>query len=104
MRQSDIKTDDEVIQAKHMTTKRNLTRLLTEEFPMSVGIELAKRHNLVVFKPSFFRFRLARNLRHLAHKVYMNYLSPFPDVCLYEMIPSTQATYADIDLKFSRAQ
>ena len=34
----------------------------------------------------------------------MNYLSPLPDVCLYEMIPTTQATYADLDLKLQKAQ
>ena len=102
--ESNRNTDNDVIQAEHMTTKRNLNSLLNEEVPMSVGIELAKRHNLVVFKPSFYRFRLARNLRHLAYKVYMNYLSPLPNVCLYEMIPSTQATYADLDLKLQKAQ
>lgn len=26
-----------------------------------------------------------------------------PDVCIYEMIPCTQTTYADIDLKFQKA-
>ena len=78
--------------------------MLNEEVPMNVAIELAEQHNLVVFKPNFYRFRLAKNLRQLAHKVYMNYLSPFPDVCIYEMISCTQATYADIDLKFKEAQ
>lgn len=59
---SEIKTDNDDIQAKHLTTKRHLVRLLNEEVPMSVGIELAKKHNLIVFKPNFFRFRLAKNL------------------------------------------
>ena len=36
-------TDYQVIQAKSFTTKRNLTRLLSEEVPMGVGIELANR-------------------------------------------------------------
>ena len=114
---SSLKRKDENEQFPNSTSKRHCSQIQTEsaqesevnnligkEVKLQEGLALAKQYDLVIYKYTFWNFALCKSLQGFAVKVYNNYLNPQRDICFYEVIPPTQTTYCDLDLKFCKAK